>query len=73
MAIVCNLHWSCLDSTANQSTMLLHKSMRQLEVLVNFEVPTGQNVNTISWCDDIELFIDYDTEEPWVWVGVGVE
>ncbi len=37
--------------------MKLEEDMYELEVVVKFNVQQNEN----SWCDNIELFIDYDT------------
>ena len=42
--------------------MRLHEGMQTLEVLVEFHAHFNKTHLNNSWCDDIELFIDYDTE-----------
>jgi hypothetical protein len=46
----------CLDSTKNEITMELQKNMQQLEVVIKFIVYTEKKY---IWCDNIELFINY--------------
>ena len=40
--------------------MELHKDMQELEVLVKFNAHNNKTNNEIIWCDNIELFINYD-------------
>ena len=42
--------------------MRLQKEMQTLEVLVEFHAHSDKSHLNNSWCDDIELYIDYDTE-----------
>ena len=43
--------------------MALRPTMQELEVLVKFGVQgNASDVHKHRWCDDIEVFIDYDTE-----------
>ena len=43
--------------------MVLHENMQELEVLVKFSAHSNKTTTKRSWCDDIELFIDYSTLE----------
>lgn len=52
-----------IDSTKNNITMVLHKKMRQLEVIINFPARQYSTNLQETWCNDIELFIDYDRTE----------
>ena len=36
--------------------------MRELEILVMFGASTNADINS-NWCDDIEVFIDYDAND----------
>ena len=47
--------------------MRLHEEMQTLEILVEFHVHFNKTHLNNSWCDDIELFIDYDTEAESLW------
>lgn len=41
--------------------MVLKKQMKELELIVKFSANTDKsNIKNI-WCDDIELFLEYDT------------
>ena len=43
--------------------MRLHDDMKELEVLVKFNVHLNKTHNKNNWCDEIKLFIDYGTAE----------
>ncbi len=52
-----------LDSTNERISMNLQKDMDELEVVVRFNGHTNENTSNKSiWCDNIELFIDYDVQ-----------
>ncbi len=54
------VHFSYLDSTKNRISMKLQKDMDKLQVIVKFNAHTNEsNIESI-WCDNIELFVDYD-------------
>ena len=54
------------DSVASNVTLALEKSMRELEILITFGASTNTDGSNIgNWCDDIEVFIDYDTLGPY--------
>jgi hypothetical protein len=50
-----------LDSSENKIIIQLWKDMQELEVTVKFNAHNNKYNNGNSWCDNIELFIDYDT------------
>jgi hypothetical protein len=50
-----------IDSTYNKISMALSPSMQKLGVIVKFDAQKNQIDTENSWCDNIELFIDYDT------------
>ncbi len=54
-------HFSYLDSSGNKIIMPLQKDMRELEIEVKFNAHNSNYNNGNSWCDNIELFIDYGT------------
>lgn len=43
--------------------MVLRKNMHQLEDIITFIAQMNSKKLQDSWCDDIELFIDYDIIE----------
>lgn len=45
---------------SNTTSLDLRGGIRELEVAVHFHARNHQNDETSAWCDDIELFIDYD-------------
>jgi len=53
-------HFSHLDSSEDTIIMQLHEDMQELEVVVKFNAHNNKYNNGNSWCDNIELFIDYD-------------
>ncbi len=42
--------------------MRLYEEMQTLEIIVEFRAHFNKSHLNSSWCDDIELFIDYGTE-----------
>jgi hypothetical protein len=42
--------------------MRLYEEMQTLEILVEFHAHFNKTHGNNSWCNDVELFIDYDTE-----------
>ncbi len=57
-----HIFYSDIASIEGNITMRLHKEMQMLEILVEFRAhPNKTRVND-SWCEDIDLFIDYGTE-----------
>jgi hypothetical protein len=38
----------------------LKEDMQELEVVVTFNADNNKSNNENNWCDNIELFIDYD-------------
>jgi hypothetical protein len=54
-------HFLYLDSNENKIIMQLQEDMQELEVAVKFNAQNNKYNNVNSWCDNIELFIDYDT------------
>ncbi len=53
-------HFSHLDSSEDTIIMRLQKDMQELEVMVKFNAQNYKYNNSSSWCDSIELFIDYN-------------
>jgi hypothetical protein len=49
-----------LDSTFNKISMKLLPSMEKLEVIVKFDAQKNNIGTEKSWCNNIELFIDYE-------------
>jgi hypothetical protein len=43
--------------------MSLNKQMKELELIVKFNPNIDKNSIKSNWCDDIELFLDYDTSD----------
>jgi hypothetical protein len=52
-------HFSYLDSSENKIIIQLKKDMYELEVVVKFNADNNKYYNGNSWCDNIELFINY--------------
>jgi hypothetical protein len=51
------------EFNARNITMTLRPTMQELDVLVKFDAQgNASDVYRHSWCDDIEVLIDYDTE-----------
>jgi hypothetical protein len=53
--------FSYLDSTENKIIMELMVGIHELEVVVKFNAHNNKYNNDNSWCDNIELFVDYDS------------
>ena len=51
-----------LDMTEMNIPMRLTREMHYLEVRTGFRAVSKLSLNATSWCDDIELFIEYGTE-----------
>ena len=51
-----------LDSSTRKILKPLLSSAKILEVIIRFDREIDQNTNQNRWCDNIELFIDYDAE-----------
>ena len=57
-SLKCTLY---LDSTSNKTDMQLSRLTEALEVVVTFNAQMNRASNGNHWCDDIEIFIQYDT------------
>lgn len=55
----------CLDASENNATMPLWNDMEEVEVTVTFNASRYHDERRTLWCDNIELFIDYDI----LWMG----
>ncbi len=53
-------HFPYLDSSQSKIMMWLRKDMQELEVAIKFSAHNNKNISSNSWCDNIELFIDFD-------------
>jgi hypothetical protein len=49
-----------IDSTYNKISMGLSASIEILEVIVKFDAQNNKIDTENSWCDNIELFINYE-------------
>jgi len=54
-------HFLYLDSSENKIIMQFQEDMQEIEVAVKFNAHNNKYNSGNSWCDTIELFIDYDT------------
>ncbi len=52
---------SFIGSSQKNINLMLRDDMRKLEVVINFGKSVSHNNKTTYWCDDIKLFILYDT------------
>ncbi|CAF1050312.1 unnamed protein product [Adineta steineri] len=57
------LNKTILDTTENNTIMRLHEDMKELQVFIKFSADQNKTHNKNNWCDDIKLFIDYNTAE----------
>jgi uncharacterized protein YjbI with pentapeptide repeats len=58
----CTFFCNYIGSTISNITMRLHEEMQMLEIRVEFPEHFNKTHLNNSWCNDIDLIIDYDTE-----------
>ncbi|CAF1158305.1 unnamed protein product [Adineta ricciae] len=51
-----------LNLSGNNLIIRLQEAMQTLEIVVQFHIVSNRTHLNRSWCDDIQLFIDYDTQ-----------
>jgi len=57
-----HIFYSDIASIEGNITMRLHKEMQMLEILVEFRAHSNKTRLNDSWCEDVDLYIDYGTE-----------
>ncbi len=60
LCVLVSLLFDLSYSTENKIIMELQKDMQELKVAVKFNADNSIINNGNTWCDNIELFIDYD-------------